>query len=184
VEKMKLLETKRLILRNWKITDLDDLYEYSKNPNVGPRAGWKPHKNKEVSKEVLQSFIKSDEIWAIVYKENNKVIGSIGNHKDVKRNLFKARMIGYVLSEEYWGKGIMIEAVKRVIKYLFEERKYELVSCYHYDFNCQSKRVIEKCGFRYEGILRMASELYDGRIYDDVCYSMTREEYYDKDIFN
>lgn len=177
---MKLLETERLILRSWKISDLDDFYEYSKNPNVGPMAGWKPHKNKEISKGILQSFIKNDEVWAIVYKKNNRVIGSIGNHRDVKRNLLKARMIGYVLSEEYWGKGIMTEAVNRVIKYLFEEIKCEVVSCYHYHGNHKSKRVIEKCGFKYDGTLRMASETYDGRIYDDLCYSITKMEYCDE----
>lgn len=177
MKNLKVLETERLILRGWEITDLDDFYHYSKNPKIGPMAGWKPHKNKEISKWVLKSFIKNNEMWAIVYKENNKVIGSIGNHRDVKRNLLNARMIGYVLSEEYWGKEIMIEVVKRVVKYLFEEMGYDLVSCYHYDFNSQSKKVIEKCGFKYEGVLRRASELYDGRIYDDVCYSILREEY-------
>lgn len=174
---MKVLETERLILRGWETTDLDDFYQYSKSPKVGPMAGWKPHKNKEISKMVLNSFIKNNEMWAIVYKENNKVIGSIGNHRDAKRNLLNGRMIGYVLSEEYWGMGIMVEVVKRVVKYLFEEMGYDLVSCYHYGFNSQSKKVIEKCGFKYEGVLRRASELYDGRIYDDVCYSILREEY-------
>lgn len=175
---MKSLETNRMILRPWKVADLDDFYEYAKNPNVGPNAGWEPHKNKVISLEILQSFIEKGETRAIIYKENNKVIGSIGVHYDEKRNGANAKMIGYVLSENYWGKGLMSEAVKEVIKYLFEEEKYDVISCYHYPFNLRSKRVIEKCGFKYEGTLRLVSKIFDGSVHDDVCYSITREEYF------
>lgn len=175
---MQVLETERMILRPWKFEDLDDFYEYAQNVNVGPSAGWKPHRNKGVSLRVLQSFIERDEVRAIVYKENNKVIGSIGVQHDEKRNGVNAKMIGYVLSEKYWGKGLMSEAVKEVIKYLFEKEKYDVISCYHYPFNIRSKRVIEKCGFKYEGTLRLASKIFDGSVYDDVCYSITKEDYF------
>ncbi|MEG1254934.1 GNAT family protein [Clostridium sp.] len=174
---MKILETERLILRPWRLADLDDFYEYAKNTNVGPNAGWQPHENKEKSLEILESFIEKNEVWAIVNKKNNKVIGSIGNHGDKKRSISDARMIGYVLSEDYWGKGIMSEVVEKVIKHLFEDQDTSIISIYHYPHNARSRRVIEKCGFKYEGTLRMASEIYDGSIYDDVCYSMTREDY-------
>lgn len=177
---MKALETERLILRPWRVDDVDDFYEYAKNPNVGPNAGWQPHDSKEVSMKILQSFIEKDEVWAIEYKANSKVIGSVGAHADEKRDGVKARMIGYVLSEDYWGKGLMTEAVKEVIRYLFEEENYEVISCYHYPFNVQSKRVIEKCGFKYEGTLRLASKIYDGTVQDDVCYSIVRDEYFCK----
>lgn len=174
---MKVLETERLVLRPWKTEDVDDFYVYAKKPNVGPNAGWPPHENKEVSMKILQSFIEKDEVWAIEYKENSKVIGSLGAHADEKRAGIKARMIGFVLSEDYWGKGLMTEAVKEAIRYLFEEEKYDVLSCYHYPFNVRSKRVIEKCGFKYEGTLRLASKIFDASVYDDVCYSIVREEY-------
>ncbi len=175
---MKVLETERLLLRPWTLDDLDDLYEYAKNENVGPNAGWPPHENKDISLEILNSFIEGNEVRAIVYKENNKVIGSIGVHKDRKREINNSKMIGYVLSEDYWGKGIMTEGVKAVIKHLFEEENLEVVSCYHYPFNIKSKRVIEKCGFVYEGTIRYSSEIYNGNIYDDVCYSITKNDYF------
>jgi putative acetyltransferase len=175
---MKVLETKRMTLRPWENDDLDDFYEYAKNPNVGPNAGWEPHANKEVSIKILQSFIEKDEVRAIVYKENGKVIGSLGIHCDEKRKGVKAKMIGYVLSEDYWGRGLMIEAVRETIRHLFEEEKYDVISCYHYPFNMQSKKVIEKCGLKYEGTLRLASKIYNGCVYDDVCYSIVKEEYY------
>lgn len=175
---MKAFETERLILRPWSLDDIDDFFEYAKSPNVGPNAGWQPHDNKETSMKILQLFIEKDEVWAIEYKENGKVIGSLGAHADERRNGVNGKMIGYVLSEDYWGKGLVTEAVKEVIKCLFEEEKYDILSCYHYPFNVRSKRVIEKCGFKYEGTLRSASKIFDGSVYDDVCYSIVKEEYF------
>ncbi|MGB8455745.1 MAG: GNAT family protein [Anaerocolumna sp.] len=174
---MKALETGRILLRQWKESDLWDFYEYAKSPNVGPRAGWKPHDSLVESQVILDSFIESQEVWAVVYKENWKVIGSIGLHKDTKRDGPNVKMIGYVLSEKYWGLGLIPEAVKEVIRYAFEELKLDLITVYHYPFNYQSRRVIEKCGFKYEGILRMASHIYNGQVYDDVCYSIMKEEW-------
>lgn len=174
---MKTLETERLILRSWKLDDVDDFYEYASNPNVGPNAGWEPHKTRDISMNILTKFIENDDVWAIVYKENMKVIGSMGLHNEDKKRCVNARMIGYVLSEDYWGIGLMTEGVTRAIKYAFEDEKVDLVSCYHYPFNNRSKRVIEKCNFKFEGILRSASKIYDGTIYDDCCYSITKDEY-------
>lgn len=176
---MDTLHTDRLLLRRFYFSDLDDLFEYAKNPSVGPNAGWRPHKSKRESLMVLRQFINSGEVWAIVYKDNNKVIGSIGLHEDQKRSYKKARRIGYALNEKYWGKGIATEATKRVLKYGFEIMNLDIITVYHYPHNQRSKRVIEKCGFKYEGILRKASILYDGNICDEVCYSMTKNEYLD-----
>ncbi|QHQ62063.1 GNAT family N-acetyltransferase [Anaerocolumna sedimenticola] len=174
---MKVLETDRLLLRNWEISDLEDFYEYAKSPNIGPMAGWKPHQSLDESQKILNSFIEEEEVWAVVYKSNRKVIGSIGLHNDRKRNAENIRMIGYVLSENYWGLGLIPEAVREVVRYSFEELDLVLISIYHYPFNYQSKRVIEKCGFQYEGILRMGSQIYNGQVYDDVCYSIKKEEW-------
>ena len=148
------LETKRLILREWALDDLDDFFEYAKNPDVGPRAGWFAHENKEKSLEILNKFIQDKKTFAIVYKENNKVIGSLGIEKygseDKLSEFFdyQGREIGYVLSKDYWGKGLMPEAVNAVIKYLFNECHLDFLLCGYYDFNSQSKRAQEKCGFK------------------------------------
>lgn len=171
------LETARLILRSWRLDDVEDLYAYAKNPNIGPRAGWPPHVNRSESLRIIQSFMLEDDVWALVEKKSQKVIGSIGLHQDRKRNNRKARMIGFVLHEEYWGQGLIVEAVKEALRYAFDDLHLNIVSVYHYPFNTQSKRVIEKCGFTYEGVLREASIIYDGHIYDDVCYSITKDEY-------
>lgn len=76
------LKTSRLLLRPWKMSDLDDFYEYAKIDGVGQMAGWLPHKNKEESKQVLTKFIENKITFAIVY--DNKVIGSIKTNSKQK----------------------------------------------------------------------------------------------------
>lgn len=174
---MQTLETARLTLRSWRESDLDDFHTYAKNPNIGPNAGWSPHPDKAHTLAILRSFMERDNVWAIVDRTSHTVIGSLGLHEDEKRRNGKARSIGYVLAEEYWGRGLMAEAVKRVLQHAFEDLGLEIVSVYHYPFNLRSQRVIQKCGFRYEGTLRRSSAIYDGSVYDDICYSITKEEY-------
>lgn len=174
---MKRLETERLILRGFRERDLEQFYRNSSNPNVGPMAGWKPHESMEESAEILKGFVESTEVWAIELKENGELIGSVGLHQEKIRQLEGAKMLGYVLSEEYWGRGLMTECCGAVMEYAFRELKIPLLTVCYYSFNHRSRRVIEKLGFRYEGTLRMAHVGLDGSISDDVWYSMTREEY-------
>lgn len=148
------IETERLILRAFKQSDLEDFFEYAKVEGVGERAGWKHHESKDESQQILNSFIKHDKTFAIVLKENSKVIGSLGveeyGMEEALTEFFEyqGREIGYVLSKDYWGKGIMPEAAKAVINYLFNELNLDFLTCGYYDFNNQSKRVQEKCAFK------------------------------------
>lgn len=175
---MKTIETDRVILREWTLDDVDDLYDYAKNPNVGPHGGWKPHADKKESLEILQTlFIDKYDSWAIVDKEKDKVIGSIGFEVDIKRPNINCKELGYAMAEDYWGKGIMTEAARAVIKYAFEEMKVDMIAVYRNPYNKRSGRVIEKSGFVYEGTLRNAYKIYDGTIRDVDCYSLTKEEY-------
>lgn len=174
---MKTLQTERLILRPWQESDLDDFYEYARDPEIGPNAGWEPHTNREASRSILQLFVSQNEVWAIEHQQDGKAIGSIGLHMDRKRSGVNARMLGYVLARQYWGQGLMTEAARCAIRYAFEELQIDILSVYHYPHNMKSRRVIEKCGFRYEGTLRSASRIYDGTVMDDVCYSILKEEY-------
>lgn len=152
--KNKVIETERLLLRAFKETDLNDFYEYAKVDGVGEMAGWPHHKNIEESKKILDRFIKNDIVFAIVYKENNKVIGSLGVEecglvdKLTEFEGLLGRELGYVLSKNYWGNGIMPEAVKGVIDYLFNDLNLDYITIGHFSRNNQSRRVIEKCGFK------------------------------------
>jgi len=174
---MKTLETERLILRAWHENDADDFFAYAKHPEVGLNGGWPPHTTRDESLEVIRYFIKENDIWAIVLKENNRVIGSVGLHKDSKRPNISVKELGFVVSADYWGMGIATEASKRVIAHAFEDMGLDLVSTYHKSFNARAKRVVEKCGFTCEGMLRQASKRYDQQIFDAFCYSILKTEY-------
>lgn len=80
--------------------------------------------------------------------------------------------------EESWGRGYMPEAVRRLTAFAFEALCMDVISIWHFEFNDRSRRVIEKCGFRYEGTLRRASSIFDGSVHDALVYSMLREEYF------
>lgn len=93
-------------------------------------AGWSHHQNIEESQMILKTFIEERKTLAIVYQENNKVIGSIGleycrDDLDSSFDNLKGREIGYVLNKDYWGKGIMSEAVACVIDYCFKELQFD-----------------------------------------------------------
>ena len=146
------LKTERLVLRPFCLDDLDDFYEYAKVDGVGQMAGWLPHKDREESLRILRKFIDEKKTFAIEFE--GKVIGSLGvekyalEEKLTEFDGYKGREIGYVLAKPYWGQGLMPEAVKAVINYLFEELDLDFLTCGYYDFNAQSKRVQEKCGFK------------------------------------
>ena len=174
---MKRLETERLVLRPWQGSDLEDFYTYARNPLVGPAAGWKPHENREESAEILDLFMQEDETWALQLTESGRVIGSVGLHKDSQRQGVNSKMLGYVLAAEHWGKGLMTEAARAAIRYAFKEERLDVLAVNHYPENGRSKRIIEKCGFVYEGTLRHARPIFDGTVKDICCYSMLQSEY-------
>jgi len=172
------LETERLILRGWEKKDAKQLYEYACNPNVGPAAGWKPHESVRESREIIDQLFRANTTWAIVHKATDRVIGSIGLEPDKIRTGIMSRELGYSLAEEYWGEGIMTEAAKRVIAYAFGEMGLAVLMIRTSDSNSRSRRVIEKCGFEYEGTLRRAYRIYDGTLREIRVYSMLKEEYF------
>lgn len=174
----KTLETERLILRQWTMDDVDDLFAYAQNPKIGPAAGWKPHESRAESEARVERWTTSTEVWAIEEKASGRVIGSIGLHNDGARSNPRAKMIGYVLREESWGRGYMPEAVRRMTRFAFEELCMDTLSIQHYAFNSQSRRVAEKCGYKLEGVLRRAASIFDGSVHDHWMWSMLREDYF------
>lgn len=156
--------------------DAMDVYEYAKQESVGRNAGWRAHKSIEDTLEMIETnYFEKRGVFGIVLKRKNKMIGSIGLVEDPKRENDRACMMGYALSEPYWGQGIMTESVKRLIQYGFGELKLDLISAYCYPHNLRSKRVLEKCGFVHEGTLSQCERI-DGKIYDIECYVLIRRE--------
>ena len=149
-----ILKTERLLIRPWRQSDLDDFYSYASVDGVGQMAGWKPHESKEESKIILDMFISHKKTFALEYQ--GKVIGSVGIEKYNETHFpefenKKCREIGYVLSKEYWGQGLMPEALKEVIRFLFENANLDVIFCGHFLWNEQSHRVQEKSGFKHYG---------------------------------
>lgn len=148
------LTTPRLTLRPWRESDLEDLYAYAKVDGVGQMAGWVPHRSLEESRKILSMFISGRKVFALEHQ--GKVIGSLGveqyreDHYP-QLDAYRGREVGYVLSKDYWGRGLMPEAVAAVNRWLFCEIGLDFIICGHFDHNARSRRVIEKSGFRYLG---------------------------------
>ena len=147
-----ILETERLILRPWSESDAESLYEFAKDSRVGPIAGWPVHTSIENSKQIIRDVLSADETHAIVQKGEEKAIGSIGLMIGEKSNLnirYDEAEIGYWIGVPYWGKGMVPEAVEELMKYAFEKAGILKIWCGYFDGNEKSKRVQEKCGFKY-----------------------------------
>ncbi len=147
------LETARLILRPWKETDAQNLYEYAKDPLVGPSAGWPVHTSVENSRQIIRDVLAADETYAVAMKSNPDIaIGSVGLMIGDKSNLdisADEAEIGYWIGVPYWGQGLIPEAARELMRYAFEELGMVTLWCGYFDGNEKSKRVGEKCGFQF-----------------------------------
>lgn len=147
------LETERLVSRRWKESDAEDLYKYASDPDVGPAAGWSPHKNVDESLDVIHNVFNGKEVYAVCLKENGKAIGAIGlelnGHTDMTERDDECEM-GYWLGKPFWGQGIIPEAAEEMLRHAFEDCDMRKVWIGYYEGNTKSKRVQEKCGFVYQ----------------------------------
>ncbi|MCL2406486.1 MAG: GNAT family N-acetyltransferase [Defluviitaleaceae bacterium] len=184
------LETERLVLLPWRLEYADDMLLFASNENVITAAEWKLVDNIKKAQKKIQGYLdkKSNE-WAIALKENgeNKIIGTIGMHRNIFNN-YRAIGIqaissnedklmidfGYLIAEEYWGKGIATEASKKIINYAFIESKCDVMTVWHRVSNHRSKRVIEKCNFKLRGIFPKHSPDAPN---SKACYFLMRDDY-------
>lgn len=149
----KRIETERLILRRWMDEDAPAMYELAKDPDVGPIAGWPPHKNAEESLYIIRNVLSGAEAYAICLKEDeNTPVGCIElklNGADLASGDDECE-IGFWLGKPYWGMGIMPEAAGELIKHGFEDLGMKKIWAGYYDGNDKSKRCQEKIGFKYQ----------------------------------
>ena len=179
-----IITTDRLTLRPWEETDLFDLYEYASVPGVGEMAGWICHDSYNTSMKILMLFMEEKTVFAIVHKKDNKVIGSFGIHpswanEDNSYKGLKAKEFGYVLSKDYWGQGLMPEAVGAVADYCFSKYGLDAITCSHFKKNERSKRVIEKCGFVYVREGEFFSKQLQ-RTFEDYKYILMNDKSFEK----
>ena len=176
----KKLETERLILRQFKIEDYVEMYNnWACEDAVTKFLTWQTHTNLDVTKSVLAEWIskyanKDFYNWAIELKEENRLIGNISVVSLREETL--SAILGYCMGSKWWGKEIMPEAGKAVLKYLFEEVGFNRIAANHDKNNPKSGRVMQKIGMTYEGTLRSAGFCNQG-IIDDVRYSILKSEW-------
>ena len=148
-----ILKTERLILRKWDESDADSLFEYAKDPDVGPIAGWPPHQNVEESLAVIRNVFNGQEAYAICLREDNKAIGAIelklNGYTDLTDRDDECEL-GYWIGKPFWGRGLMPEAGREILRHAFEDLGMTKVWCGYYEGNTKSKRVQEKLNFRYQ----------------------------------
>lgn len=175
-----MIETKRLILRPWRDTDAPSLFKYASDPEIGPVAGWLPHKSVDDSLEIIRTVFAAPETYAVVLKETGEPVGACGIM--FSDRLHSADMahgeaeIGYWIGKPYWGQGLIPEAVKALLSRCFDVLSLDAVWCGYYDGNDKSKRVCEKCGFKYHHTNRdITSPLGDKRT--EHFHILTKETY-------
>ena len=146
------LETERLLLRHWEETDAEALFAYAKDPDIGPIAGWPPHKSVAESLDVIRNVFNGSECYAICEKGCNRAIGAIelklNGHTDMTDRDDECEL-GYWLGKPFWGRGYIPEAVRELLRHGFETLGMTTIWRGYYDGNEKSKRVQEKVGFIY-----------------------------------
>jgi ribosomal-protein-alanine N-acetyltransferase len=178
------LETKRLILRQFNSKDENDLHVWASNVNVTRFINWDRHRNMEDTREFLKIVLELTErnsliFMAVALKSTRQVIGSVGifQRSDLSRYTLE---LGYCLGEEWWGKGYMMESCLAIMDYGFLTMPYlERIEANCVVPNHASRKLMEKIGMQREGILRNFAEK-DGRIYDSYMYSILRQEWMEK----
>lgn len=176
---LPILETERLILRKVESKDLEDMFYYCSKKEVSKYVTWDTHQTLSDTKEflgfVLNQYLNGKVApWAIEYKETRKMIGTIDFVTwQPKHN---SAEVGYVISPDYWDKGITTEATKELIRFGFEKMDLVRIQARCFTENIGSARVMEKAGMTFEGILRKGMKI-KGKHWDLKMYSILKEEF-------
>lgn len=184
---MLTLETKRLLLREFKLNDAEDVFAFTKLSEVANSAGWPPYKSIAETTMRIKNFIDKQEVYAIELKEEKRVIGTIGvHHTSFHSQVLKTnkRQIGFSIHPNYWNKGYATEALEAVIQCLFLHKDIDRIYCSFITGNIASKRVMEKCGFVFfkEKEARLEFLKNGDTVLQE--FKITREMYQKKKISN
>lgn len=182
----EVLATERLTLRPWKVGDADEtrvLFSLASNPHIGPRAGWPAHRSVVDSAAIIRGVLSTDETYAVVLSATGEPVGSIGLKPlsgiiapSAEENR-GALEIGYWIGEPYWGRGLVPEAARELMRYGFEDLGLEAIWGTHDVNNKQSSRVMDKLGLR---IVRTRDHVYFPLIdeyHDEAIRRITRAQW-------
>ena len=159
------METERILFRPWRNNDAETLYKYASDPEVGPHAGWPPHKSVEESLEIIRTIFHSDHMWAIELKETGEPIGCIGYMVRGESNIGIGENdaeVGYWVARPYWNRGICSEALRLLVDYCFNVKSFRTLWADYFPDNPASGKVMEHCGFRDTGRINRCSRLQLG----------------------
>ena len=160
------METDRIILRPWRDSDAEVLYRWASDPDVGPRAGWAPHKSVEESLEIIRTvFNDAFHTCAIELKATGEAIGAMGYGPSCECNLPVREgepLIGYWVAKPYWNQGICTEALRLMLDHIRETTDIQSLISGHFVDNPASGRVMEKCGFVPTGETCIDANQYQG----------------------
>jgi len=175
------LETERLVLRALTEDDAEAIFEYCSNPNVSRFTLWEPHKTVEDARRFIRDYVlpkyeqQIPEPFGVTLKGHpDRVIGTVGCFMVSKDN--RTMELAYALDEQYWGKGIVVEAARAVLEYVFDHYPVERLQCRCKIENAPSSRVMQKLGMSKEGTLR-SSIFHRDRFWDMDYYSLLRAEW-------
>lgn len=174
----KTIKTERLTLRKFVKEDYIDMYKWASNPAVVKYLSYYPHKNPDVTKSILEKWIinyqKPNEYnWAIEF--DGKCIGNISTVSQ-DNECFSCHL-GWQIDVDFWNKGIMTEAAKAVVNFLFSEVGYDRITSGHDTRNIASGRVMQKIGMKLEGTFRRYCYRKDGSIGDKNYYAILKSDW-------
>ena len=165
-------------IRKWELSDAKDLAAALSNKKVQDnlRDGLPYPYTEQDGKEFVSAMLSADEneTFAFAIMADDKVVGSIGIFRQGNIHSQTAEL-GYYIAEEYWGKGIMTEAVKQICEYVFGDSDIIRIYAEPFAYNMASCRVLEKVGFQYEGTLR-SNAVKTGKVIDMKMYSLLKAE--------
>ncbi len=155
--RLPVLETDRLILRKMTMRDAPSVYHYARDPEVARHVLWEAHQSVWDSRAYIRYLLSQYRngepgSWGIELKETGRIIGTIGYMSFSPDNA--AVEVGYSLAQEYWGQGLMTEALTAVIGETFRTLRLHRIEAMHFTDNPASGRVMAKCGMQHEGHLR------------------------------
>lgn len=177
------LQTERLVLRQFELTDLDACHVYGSDPEVVKYMHFGPN-----TKDQTLEFLRDCQKWrsetprktfefAITLKESNYVIGGCGMRIKSAQN--KVADLGYTLRRDQWGKGIGTEAAQVLLEFGFETLGMHRIWATASPENLQSRKILEKIGMQFEGILR-EDMLIRGEYRDSALYAILEQEWRSK----
>lgn len=183
-----MIETQRLILRPFSPGDAEDVLQYRKEPMVNCFAGMKLKDLEEAERAVAEQQKDAEFCFAIVLKDNGKVIGQIEAHPESAQPDGAESFVKdtyspcWMLHKDYHGKGYAYEAAFAFYDYLFKEKGARRIYAYTEDYNLPSQRLCEKLGMRLEGVFMEFVSFVNGPdgmpIYENTMqYAMLKKEW-------